>query len=62
MSNSFWSSSHKFLYLFLALRYWMTPARVYKLAHGKNPRTPKDKEVVRRLLDKGVVYRRRRDE
>lgn len=59
MSTDFWSSSHKMLYLFLALRYWMKPSRVYKLAHGKNPRTGKDKEVVRRLLDKGVVYRKR---
>lgn len=62
MSNSFWSSSHKMLYLYLAIRYRVTPVRVYKLAHGKNPRTHKDKEVVRKLVDKGIVYRRRRED
>lgn len=62
MSNSFWSSSHKMLYLYLALRHWMWPGRVYRLAHGKNPRTGKDKIVVRKLLEKGVVYRRHKDQ
>ena len=62
MSTSFWSSSHKILYLYLSLRYWILPSRVYRLAHGKNPRTGRDKKVVRVLLDKGIMYRRRKDQ
>lgn len=50
-------AKHRSTYVHLALKYWMTPNHVWKLAHGKLPKNHKEKQVLHDLLDLGIVHR-----
>lgn len=48
MALVFLKSNHKVLYLYLAIRYKVSPDHIYKLAHGiREVNTNKDIEIVR---------------
>lgn len=58
MAHSFWNSSHKFRYTLLALRYFVTPFHVYRLAHAKvRCKSRKDKKILHQLHRMGIVHR-----
>lgn len=48
---------HRSVYFKLALKYWVWPSTVYKLAHGGNAKTSKDGEILHDLLDRKIVHR-----
>lgn len=53
----FLNSKHKGLYFKLALRYFMTPDHVRRLAHGQEYKTTKEKKVHDVLKEHGLIHR-----
>ncbi len=48
MTYRFLKSSHKLLYIYIAVRYWTSPEHAWKLAHGIDEvNTNKDHEIMR---------------
>ena len=54
---NFLHARHRDLYVRLALKYLISPERIYHLAHGSNPKTEKEKKIHRELLDQGILRR-----
>lgn len=48
---------HRATYFKLALKYWVTPGHVYKLAHGGRAHGGKDSKICHELLDLRIVHR-----
>ena len=58
-SRSFWSSSHKLIYIALAFRFRVWPSYIYSLAHGmlRGVYSIRDEQILDSLLRKGIIYR-----
>ena len=48
---------HRNTYIQLAFKYWTSPKRVWKLAHGKMSKNRKDTAILHELLEMGIVHR-----
>lgn len=51
------SKKHRGLYLKLALRYFMSPDHVRRIAHGQEYKTDKEKKVHGILMERGLIKR-----
>lgn len=56
------SKKHRGLYFRLALRYFMSPDHVRRLAHGQEYTNDKEKKVHNILKEKGLVHRHRHED
>lgn len=56
-AKTFWYSNHKLLYLYLAIRYRISPLRVCELAHATldDEYSLKDEMVLDQLYDRGII-------
>lgn len=57
MFFDFLFARHRKVYIALALQYWVSPNRVYKLAHGSNYHTETEHKVQHELLELGILHR-----
>lgn len=57
-SHSFWTSKHKWDYCIIGLRYFTSPFRVYKLAHGKAEAHEHEHKIMHALKLKHIVHSR----
>lgn len=58
----FWlTSSHRWTYLSIALKYSCSPQLVYQIAHGKKSKSKKAPDIRQELIDCGLVRRVKRD-
>lgn len=48
-------SQNKELYADIAQEYGNSPIYVYRLAHGRKPKTKKDKEILEKLYKKKII-------
>lgn len=55
LKKNYKNSSHPEIYEEIAEMLEVSPQHVYKLAHGKKPRTQKDDRVVTQLIIKGII-------
>jgi len=58
MVKSYKNSKHKWTYIRLALKHWVSPQKVYDLAHGNIEYHKIDKPIMHDLRVKGIIRRR----
>jgi len=51
------SHKHRGLYIKLALKYFMTPDHIRRIAHGQEYETKKEKKVHDILMERGLIRR-----
>ncbi len=56
------SKRHRGLYMKLALKYFMSPDHVRRLAHGQEYKTKKEKKVHDILMERGLIRRHHHDD
>ena len=55
MEHSYKTSSHKWTYIWIAVKHFTTPTRVYQLAHGKQYHK-KDLKIMHDLRAYGIMH------
>jgi hypothetical protein len=53
-STSWWNSSHRLTYLFIGIKHFVKPSRVYRLAHGRHL-SETDKLILKELVKKKII-------
>lgn len=58
----FWfTSSHRKIYLKIALKYGCSPQFVYNIAHGKKSENKKVPDIRQDLIDLGIIFRKEKN-
>ena len=57
-SSSYWNSKHRWTYIWIALKHWTSPTKVYNLAHGELEMHGVDRPIMHDLKEKGIIHRR----
>lgn len=50
-------AKHRSAYINIAMKYYVWPEHVYKLAHGASKKGGKDDDICKALLDKRIIHR-----
>jgi len=56
MAKSYKQSRHKWTYIWIALKHFTTPQRVYDLAHGTIDNHKKDRPVMHDLKEYDIIH------
>ena len=54
----FLQAKHRDTYIHLAFKHWVSPSRVYAVAHGDHTRNKREKAVQQELVELGIMHRR----
>ncbi|MCQ2213196.1 MAG: hypothetical protein MJZ36_06130 [Bacteroidaceae bacterium] len=55
MSTNYKDSKHKWTYIWLGLKYWVSPQKIYDLAHGNVKCHRIDKPIMHDLKIKNII-------
>lgn len=58
MSKTYRESSHKWTYIWIAIKHWCTPTKVYKLAHGYVDMHEEDRPIMHDLKTHGIIHKK----
>lgn len=53
----FLQAKHRDTYIHLAFKHWVSPGRVYAIAHGSHTKNNREKAVQNELLKLGIIHR-----
>ncbi len=53
----FLQAKHRDTYIHLAFKHWVSPSRVYSIAHGSHTKNQREKAVQQELLELGIIHR-----
>jgi len=53
--KEFWRSRHRSAYKDLAIKYKVSPLKVYRLAHGGRASSNVDSDILDELLQRGII-------
>ena len=59
MAKTFWGSKHKWTYIWIAIKHFTTPTKVYELAHGIRDMHSKDRPIMHDLSSAGIIHKSR---
>ena len=57
MGTNYRQSSHKWAYIWIGLKHWVSPQMVYDLAHGNIDYKSEYKPILHDLKVKGIIRR-----
>ncbi|MCR5313753.1 MAG: hypothetical protein K6E54_08980 [Bacteroidaceae bacterium] len=59
MERNYKNSPHKWTYIWIALKHFTTPTRVYKLAHGILEMHKKDRSIMHDLKEYDIIHHKK---
>lgn len=55
--RTYWNSNHRWTYIWIAIKHFTTPTRVYELAHGNIEVHQNDRKIMHSLKVRGIISR-----